>query len=75
MARTDIICMDTGEKLTHVTSVDAEAGVVWRACQPVRLSLKDPGRIDVYPTHFRSVYLIYAGSARPYLVHCYGRSA
>ncbi|KAB0586170.1 hypothetical protein [Comamonas kerstersii] len=73
MARTDIICMDTGEKLQHVTSVDVEAGIVWRAYQPIRISLRDLGEIDVYPTRFRSVYPIYAGDFWPHLVHCYGR--
>lgn len=73
MARTDIICMDTGEHLHYVTSIDVEAGIVWRAHQPPRESLREPGSIDVYPTLFRSVYPIYAGSFKPHLVHCYGR--
>lgn len=73
MACTDIICMDTGEHLHHVMSIDVEAGIVWRAYQPVRLSMKDVERIDTYPTKFRSIYPIYAGGIRPYLVHCYGR--
>lgn len=72
-ACTDVICMDTGEKLRHVTSIDVDAGIVWRAHQPPRLSLMDPERFDVYPTLFRSVYPIYAGSFKPHLVHCYGR--
>lgn len=71
--RTDIICMDTGERLHHVTSVDVEAGIVWRAHQPLRMSLLNLDQIDVYPTRFRSVYPIYAGALTPYLVHCYGR--
>lgn len=70
---TDFICMDTGERLSYVTSVDVEAGIVWRTHQPVRLSLLNPDQIDTYPTRFRSVYPIYAGALNPYLVHCYGR--
>ena len=70
---TDLICMVTGERLRYVTSVDVEAGIVWRAHQPVRLSLLNPDKIDTYPTRFRSVYPIYAGALKPYLVHCYGR--
>lgn len=71
--RPDIICMDTGERLRHVTSIDVEAGIVWRAHQPVRLSLVKRDEIDIYPTRFNGVYPIYAGALRPYLVHCYGR--
>lgn len=70
---TDVICMDTGEELEHITSIDVEAGIVWRAHHPFRVSLKDWDSIDIYPTRFRSVYPIYAGAIRPYLVHCYGR--
>ena len=73
--KTDIICMDTGERLRHVTSIDVEAGIVWRAHQPLRMSLADRDQVDTYPTRFRSVYPIYAGAFRPYLVHCYGRLA
>lgn len=65
--------MDTGERLRYVTSIDVAAGIVWRACQPVRPSLLKPDQIDTYPTRFGAVHPIYAGSLRPYLVHCYGR--
>lgn len=71
--RTDIVCMDTGERLQYVTSIDVDAGIVWRAHQPVRMSLSKPDEIEIYPTRFRSVYPIYAGDVRPHLVHCYGR--
>ncbi len=73
MAHTDIICMDTGEHLHHVTSIDVEAGIVWRHHMPLRLSLSKPEVLDEYPTRFASIYPIYAGALRPYLVHCYGR--
>lgn len=71
--KVDVVCMDTGEKLQQVTSIDVEAGIVWRAHQPLRESLKEPGSIALYPTRFRSVYPIYAGDFWPHLVHCYGR--
>lgn len=70
---TDVICMDTGERLTRVTRIDVECGVVWRGYDPVRLDLLTGDRFAEYPTHFRSIYPIHAGSFRPYLVHCYGR--
>lgn len=73
LPKTDVICMDTGERLRHVTSIDVEAGIVWRAHHPVRISLHKRDEIDTYPTRFRSVYAIYAGALKPYLVHCYGR--
>lgn len=73
LPKTDVICMDTGERLRYVTSIDVEAGIVWRQHWPVRLSLSRPQEIDTYPTRFRSVYPIYSGALKPYLVHCYGR--
>ena len=73
LPKTDVICMDTGERLRHVTSIDVEVGIVWRAHHPVRISLHKRDEIDTYPTRFRSLYPIYAGALKPYLVHCYGR--
>lgn len=73
MAYTDIICMDTGEKLQRVTRIDIEQGIVWRHHVPLRQSLSNPEALDEYPTRFASIYPIYAGAFRPYLVHCYGR--
>jgi len=71
--RTDIICMDTGERLRHVTSIDVERGEV--VCQhwPLRFSLKEPDTLDTFVVRFRAIHPIYAGALRPYLVHCYGR--
>ncbi|WP_159917860.1 hypothetical protein [Pantoea sp. 18069] len=70
---TDVICMDTGERLRRVVSIDAERGEV--VCQhwPLRPNLKVRGTIDTFVLRFRAVHPIYAGSFRPYLVHCYGR--
>lgn len=71
--RTEVVCMNTGERLRHVTSIDAEAGIVWRTHQPLRMSILSPDEVSVYPTRFRSIYPIHAGCFRPHLVHCYGR--
>lgn len=69
----DIIDMDNGIKLQYVISINPESGEVICACWPLRESLRTPGEIDTYTIQFRSIYPIYAGSFRPYLVHCYGR--
>lgn len=71
--KTDIICMDTGEKLRYVTSVDVEQGIVWRRFDAPRMDLKHGDRLAEYPTCFCSIYPIHAGSVRQHLVHCYGR--
>ena len=65
--------MDSGEKLRHVTRIDVERGVVWRGFDPPRMDMGKRDAFAEYPTRFRSIHPIHAGSWRPYLVHCYGR--
>lgn len=70
---TGVICMDSGEELWQVTRIDVAAGVVWRLHEPARMDLGGSDSFSEYPTRFKSIHPIHAGSFRPYLVHCYGR--
>lgn len=63
--------VDRREKLGHVMSVDIDAGEVRCAHQPLRLVGDE---VQVFTVRFRSIYPIWAGSPRPVLFHCYGRS-
>lgn len=70
---TDVVCMDSGERLRRVIRIDVEKGVVWRHHEPPRQDLGMVNGFAEYPTRFGAIHPIHAGSYRPYLVHCYGR--
>lgn len=64
--------VDTKQQITHVLWVDADAGEVACAHDPVRLVGDE---IDTYKVRFRSIYPIWGGSPTAVLFHCYGRQA
>lgn len=67
-----VYCMDSGEKLEYVMSIDADKGEVVIAHQPLRARGDE---LDTYKLRFRSIYPIYGGGFRACLFHCYGQVA
>jgi hypothetical protein len=62
--------VETKRKLTHVMSVDADAGEVVVAHQPFRVVGDE---VATYTERYRAIHPIYGESLWPVLFHCYGR--
>lgn len=60
----------TKQELTHVMSVDIDAGEVSIAHQPLR-TVGD--EVATYTQRYAAIHPIYGGSRAPVLFHCYGR--